>query len=60
VVVWTRCWNGSKQQYGRAITFLEAPGTFSEDILVHVSASELRAWVDELPGDDAHANIFAP
>lgn len=42
------------QQYGRAIKFLVAPGSFAEDILVHVSASELRAWVDQLPGDDAH------
>lgn len=47
------------QQYGRAITFLVTPGSFGEVILVNVSASELRAWVDELLGHDAHVNLFA-
>lgn len=47
------------QQYGRAVTFLVAPGSFAEDIFVPVSTSELKAWVDELPGHDAHAKLSA-
>lgn len=47
------------QQYGRVTAFLVAPGSFADDILVHVCASELRAWVDELLRDDAHTDLFA-
>lgn len=33
--------------------------SFAEGVLVHVSASDLRACVGELPGDNANVNFFA-
>lgn len=48
----------SRGQYSRAATFLIAAGSFAEDVLVYVSASELSLgrWAQ---GDNSPSNLFA-